>query len=156
MVAGIYQHGKLLLLVAGIYISLLTHRLEVTCAFFNISRLNKSCQYFKMVDKKNNVTFHISEQLRVFSPCKKKFHHMKRKNLLNFGLGIPDTSVLHKEEWRENSVKKSDITNDVCLHTILLLLFFSFLININLMEKIFTNWQLHYISLTKYNFLISQ
>ena len=123
---GIYQHGKLLLLVAGIYISLLTHRWEVTCAFFNISRLNKFCQYFKMVDKKNNVTFHISEQLRVFSPCKKKFHHMKRKNLLNFGLGIPDTSVLHKEEWRENSVKKSDITNWRMLAYNIIIIIFQF------------------------------
>ena len=72
MVAGIYQHGKLLLLVAGIYISLLTHRLEVTCAFFNISRLNKSCQYFKMVDKKNNITFHISEQFQSFQSLQEK------------------------------------------------------------------------------------
>ena len=36
---------------------------EVTRSFFNISRLNKSHQYFKMVNEKNNVTFHISEQL---------------------------------------------------------------------------------------------
>ena len=36
---------------------------------------------------------------------------MKRKILLNFGLGIRDPSVLHKEEWRGNSVKKSDIMN---------------------------------------------
>ena len=36
---------------------------EVTRSVFNISRLNKSRQYFKMVDEKNIVTFHISEQL---------------------------------------------------------------------------------------------
>ena len=34
---------------------------QVTHTFFNISRLNKSRQYFKMVDEKNNVTFNISE-----------------------------------------------------------------------------------------------
>ena len=68
-----------------------------------------------MVDEKNNVTFHISEQL---SLQEKKNYHIKWKILLNFELGIRDQSVLHKEEWRRNSVKKSDITNwtDVCLH----------------------------------------
>ena len=35
----------------------------VTRSFFNSSRLNKSRQFFKMVDEKNNVTFHISKQL---------------------------------------------------------------------------------------------
>ena len=37
---------------------------------------------------------------------------MKWNILWNFGLAIRDPSVLHnKEEWEENSVKKSDITN---------------------------------------------
>ena len=38
---------------------------------------------------------------------------MKLNILWNFGLGIWDPSVLHssKEEWKGNSVKKSDITN---------------------------------------------
>ena len=82
---------------------------EVTRAFFNISRLNKSRQYFKMVDEKNNVTFHISDQFKGFQSLEKKNHHMKQKILLNFGKGIRDPSVPHKEEWRGNSGKKSNI-----------------------------------------------
>ena len=81
-------------------------------AFFNISRLNKSRQYFKMVEEKNNVIFSIREQFKIFSLCKKKFHQMKWNILWNFGWGIWDPSVLHnKEEWKRNSVKKSGITN---------------------------------------------
>ena len=45
---------------------------EVTCAFFTISRLNKSCQYLKMVDEKNNVTFDIGEQHKTFQPLQEK------------------------------------------------------------------------------------
>ena len=67
---------------------------EVSHAFFNISRLNKSRQYFKMVDEKNNVTFNISEQFKTFRLCKKKFHQMKWNILWNFGLGIWDPSML--------------------------------------------------------------
>ena len=36
---------------------------QVTGSFFSSSRLNKPGQSFKMVDTKNNVTFHISKQL---------------------------------------------------------------------------------------------
>ena len=45
---------------------------EVNHAFFNISRLNKSCQYFKMIDKKNNVTFNVSEQHKTFQSLQGK------------------------------------------------------------------------------------
>ena len=45
---------------------------EVTRPFFNIYRLNKSCQYFKMVDEKNNVTFNISEQFNTFQSLQEK------------------------------------------------------------------------------------
>ena len=41
-------------------------------AFFNISRLNKSRQYFKMVDEKNNVTFNISEQFNTSQSLQEK------------------------------------------------------------------------------------
>ena len=64
-----------------------------------------------MVDEKNNVTFHISEQFKSFQSLQEKISSYETEILLNFGLGIPDPSVLHKEEWRGNSVKKSDITN---------------------------------------------
>ena len=45
---------------------------EVTGAFFNTSRLNKSRQYFKMVDEKNNVTFNIDGQFKSFQSLQRK------------------------------------------------------------------------------------
>ena len=45
---------------------------EVTRTFFNISRLNKPRQYFKMVEEKNNVTFNISEQYKTFQSLQEK------------------------------------------------------------------------------------
>ena len=44
-----------------------------------------------MVDEKNNVAFHTSEQLKSFQSLQEK-----QKILLNFGLVIPDPSLLHK------------------------------------------------------------
>ena len=60
-----------------------------------------------MIDEKNNVTFHISEQLSMLEKISSEME-------IFFKLWIRDSrdpSVLHKEEWRGNSVKKSDITN---------------------------------------------
>ena len=45
---------------------------EVIHTFFNSSRLNKSRQYFKMVDKKNNMTFNIREQFKTFQSLQEK------------------------------------------------------------------------------------
>ena len=45
---------------------------EVTRAFFAISRINKSLQYLKMVNEKNNVTSDISEQHKTFQPLQEK------------------------------------------------------------------------------------
>ena len=67
---------------------------EVTRSVFNISRLNKSHQYFKMIDEKNNVTFHISEQLSMLEKISSEME-------IFFKLWIRDSrdpSVLHKEE----------------------------------------------------------
>ena len=84
---------------------------EATCAFFNIPKLNESLPFFKMVEKKNSWLFTSVNSFRVFSPYKKKSHHMKWKILWDFGLGIQDPLVLHKKGWEGNSVKKSDIAN---------------------------------------------
>ena len=83
MVAGINRHGKLLLLVAGIYISLLTHMdgRSYQC-ILQYSRLNKSRQYSKMVDEKNNVTFHISEQFKSFQSFGERISSYKTKNFV--------------------------------------------------------------------------
>ena len=45
---------------------------KVTLAFLNIPRLNKSHQYFKMIDEKNNGTFNISEQYKTFQSLQEK------------------------------------------------------------------------------------
>ena len=84
---------------------------EATCAFFNIPKLNESLPFFKMVEKKNSWLFTSVNSFRVFSPCKKKSHHMKWKILWDFGLGMQDPLVLHKKGWEGNSAKKSDIAN---------------------------------------------
>ena len=60
-----------------------------------------------MVDEKN-MTFHISEQLSL----QEKISSFEME--IFFKLWIRDSwdpSVLHKEEWKGNSVKKSDIMN---------------------------------------------
>ena len=55
---------------------------KVTRAFFNISRLNKSHQYFKMVDQMNNVTFHISEQFKSFQSLQEKISSYETENFV--------------------------------------------------------------------------
>ena len=56
---------------------------EVTRAFFNIFRLNKSCQYFKMVDEKNNVTFNISEQFKTFQSLQENISSNEMEHFVN-------------------------------------------------------------------------
>ena len=85
---------------------------EVTCAVFNISRLNKSRQYFKIVDEKNNVTFNISEQFKSFQSLQEKISSNEMENYVK--LWIRDSRFIgaaQQEEWKGNSVKKSDIMN---------------------------------------------
>ena len=55
---------------------------EVTRAFFSISRLTKSRQYFKMVGEKNNVTFHVSEQFKSFQFLQEKISSYETENFV--------------------------------------------------------------------------
>ena len=90
---------------------------EVTCAFFNIHRLNKLRQYFKIVDEKNNVTFHISEQFKSFQSLQEKISSYQTENFVK--LWIRDLRSIGAAQGRAkrigNSVKKSDIMNYVCM-----------------------------------------
>ena len=54
---------------------------EVTGAFFNTSRLNKSRQYFRMVEEKNNETFNIDEQFKTFQSLQEKISSNEMKHL---------------------------------------------------------------------------
>ena len=90
---------------------------EVTCAFFNIYRLNKLRQYFKIVDEKNNVTFHISEQFKSFQSLQEKISSYQTENFVK--LWNRDLRSIGAAQGRAkrigNSVKKSDIMNYVCM-----------------------------------------
>ena len=55
---------------------------EITRAFFNIFRPNKSLQYLKMVDEKNNVTFHITEQFKSFQSLQEKISSYETENFV--------------------------------------------------------------------------
>ena len=71
---------------------------EVTHAFFNIFRLNKSRQCFKMVDEKNNVTFHISEQLKSFQSLQEKISSYETENFVK--LWIRDSRSIGAAQGR--------------------------------------------------------
>ena len=71
---------------------------EVTHAFFNIFRLNKSRQCFKMVDEKNNVTFHISEQLKSFQSLQEKISSYETENFVK--LWIRDSRSIGATQGR--------------------------------------------------------
>ena len=87
---------------------------EVTRTFFNVSRLDKSCQYFKIVNEKNNMTFHISEQFKNFQSLKEKISY---KTEYFVKLWIWDLRSISAAQGRPkrigNSVKKPDIMNYV-------------------------------------------
>ena len=80
---------------------------EVTRAFFNISRLNKSRQYFKMVDEKNNVTFHISEQFKSFQSLQEKISSYETENFVK--LWIRDSRSIGAAQGSVKRIGKSDI-----------------------------------------------
>ena len=88
---------------------------EVTRAFFNISRLIKPRQYFKMVDEKNNMTFHISEKLKSFQSLQEKISSYETENFVK--LWIRDSISIGAAQGRVkrigNSMSKSDIMNYV-------------------------------------------
>ena len=71
---------------------------KVTRAFFNISRLNKSRQYFKMVDEKNNVTFHVSEQFKSFQSLQEKISSYETENFVK--LWIRDSRSISAAQGR--------------------------------------------------------
>ena len=91
---------------------------EVTRAFFNISRLNKSRQYFKMVDEKNNVTFHISDQFKGFQSLEKKKSSYETENFVKLwkrdSRSIGATQGRVKRKLREE-IKYYEITY-ACIH----------------------------------------
>ena len=72
---------------------------EVTCAVFNISRLNKSRQYFKIVDEKNNVTFNISEQFKSFQSLQEKISSNEMENYVK--LWIRDSRFIGAAQQEE-------------------------------------------------------
>ena len=59
---------------------------EVTGAFFKISRLKQSDQYFKMVGEKNNVTFNIIEQFKSFQSLQEKISSNEMDNFVKLWL----------------------------------------------------------------------
>ena len=87
----------------------------VTHTFFNVSRLDKSCQYFKIVNEKNNMTFHISEQFMNFQSLQEKISYYKTENFIKLWIrGLRSISAAQGRPKRiGNSVKKPDIMNYV-------------------------------------------
>ena len=91
---------------------------EVTLAFFNIFGQNKSRQYFKMVDEKNNVTFHISDQFKGFQSLEKKKSSYETENFVKLwkrdsrSIGAAQGRV--KRKLREE-IKYYEITY-ACIH----------------------------------------
>ena len=80
---------------------------EVTLAFFNIFGQNKSRQYFKMVDEKNNVTFHISEQFKIFQSLQEKISSYETENFVKHW--IRDSRSIGAAQGRVKRIRKSDI-----------------------------------------------
>ena len=90
---------------------------EATYAFFNIPKLNESLPFFKMVEKKNSWLFTSVNSFRVFSPCKKKSHHMKWKILWDFGLGFKIHWCCIRRGEKETYWRHQILRTDVCFHT---------------------------------------
>ena len=91
---------------------------EVTLAFFNIFGQNKSRQYFKMVDEKNNVTFYISEQFKSFQSLEKKISSYEKENFVK--LWISDSRSIGAAQGRvkrklREEIKYYELT-DACIH----------------------------------------
>ena len=89
---------------------------EVTHAFFNISRLNKSHQYFKMVNEKNIVTFCISEQVKSFQSLQEKISSYETENFVK--RWIKDSRSIGAAQGRvKRKLRNQILRTEVCLHT---------------------------------------
>ena len=80
---------------------------EVTRAFFSISRLTKSRQYFKMVGEKNNVTFHVSEQFKSFQFLQEKISSYETENFVK--LWIRDSRSIGAAQGRVKRKLREEI-----------------------------------------------